>query len=507
MKKAVLYARVSTDAQEKEGTIESQVFELKRQIAAASHVLVREYKDDGHTGTLLDRPALNQLRADLKADLFDTVYFLAADRIARAVAYQTIIVDELLKHGKQIIINGKDYEQNPENKLTLTMLGAFAEYERAKIMERMTRGRLHRLRMGEMSSNGHRIYGYHYVKKSPAAPATLVINEEQAAIVRLIFEMFASGDFGLVNITRFLEEHRVPTCTGRPQWKRDQIKFMLKNETYTGTRYYNRLTAAKDGNREGKHVVRGKWVIRDPAEWIAVQVPAIVSRELFDEVQERLRRHEGRYCKPITRYLLGGLVQCGVCGSACSSSRRYHKVVQPSGKVSVYHRAIYRCNRQAQENMHHRARIERCTNSRIGTHILEDKVFEMIRETMLDPARLRGCIDAGGGLDDRKIARRLARVAENIGAAEDDRRRLIDRYAAREIGGEEYIAANRALDAELERLGREKAALAAARCDLRSKRTLWTRVSGNSAQPRTPGCWPARISTPSGSSSWVTSKR
>jgi len=141
----------------------------------------------------------------LKADLFDTVYFLAADRIARAVAYQTIIVDELLKHGKQIIINGKDYEQNPENKLTLTMLGAFAEYERAKIMERMTRGRLHRLRMGEMSSNGHRIYGYHYVKKSPAAPATLVINEQQAAIVRLIFEMFASGDFGLVNITRFLE--------------------------------------------------------------------------------------------------------------------------------------------------------------------------------------------------------------------------------------------------------------------------------------------------------------
>jgi DNA invertase Pin-like site-specific DNA recombinase len=61
-------------------------------------------------------------------------------------------VDELLKHRKQIIINGKDYEQNPENKLTLTMLGAFAEYERAKIMERMTRGRLHRLRMGEMSS-------------------------------------------------------------------------------------------------------------------------------------------------------------------------------------------------------------------------------------------------------------------------------------------------------------------------------------------------------------------
>jgi DNA invertase Pin-like site-specific DNA recombinase len=64
--------------------------------------------------------------------------------------------------------------------LTLTMLSAFSEYERAKFIERTTRGRLHRLRMGEMSSNGHRIYGYHYVKKTPTAPAALVINEERA---------------------------------------------------------------------------------------------------------------------------------------------------------------------------------------------------------------------------------------------------------------------------------------------------------------------------------------
>jgi hypothetical protein len=55
--------------------------------------------------------------------------------------------------------------------------------------------------MGEMSSNGHRIYGYHYAKKTPTVPATLVINEDQAAIVRSIFEMFASGDFGLVTAT------------------------------------------------------------------------------------------------------------------------------------------------------------------------------------------------------------------------------------------------------------------------------------------------------------------
>src|SRR5712691_1424599 len=135
MTKAALYARVSTDAQQKEGTIESQIVELKRQITAAGHVLVKEYIDNGYSGTLLDRPALEQLRQDAKTDVFDAIYFLCADRIAREVAYQTIIVDELMKHGKQIVINGKDYIENPENKLTLTMLGAFAEFERAKIME------------------------------------------------------------------------------------------------------------------------------------------------------------------------------------------------------------------------------------------------------------------------------------------------------------------------------------------------------------------------------------
>jgi site-specific DNA recombinase len=106
MTRAVLYARVSTDLQQKEGTIESQVATLRRQIADAGHELVKEYIDDGYSGTLLVRPALDELRADLKTGLFDAVYFLAADRIARDVAYQRIIVGELVKYGKQIVING-----------------------------------------------------------------------------------------------------------------------------------------------------------------------------------------------------------------------------------------------------------------------------------------------------------------------------------------------------------------------------------------------------------------
>jgi DNA invertase Pin-like site-specific DNA recombinase len=154
MKRAALYARVSGDLQAKEGTIESQILALKKQVAAAGRTLVREYIDNGFSGPRLDRPALDQMRNDLKTNLFDVIYFLDADRIAREVTIQTIIIEEILKHRKQLVINGKDYEKNPENKFTLTVLGAVAELERAKIIERVTRGKQLKLRQGQLLGCG-----------------------------------------------------------------------------------------------------------------------------------------------------------------------------------------------------------------------------------------------------------------------------------------------------------------------------------------------------------------
>jgi site-specific DNA recombinase len=125
---------------------------------------------------------------------------------------------------------GQDYVNNPENKFTVTVLGAVAELDRAKIIERTTRGRLHRLRMGELSSTGHRIFGYDYVKKTPTSPGALVINEEQAAVVRSIFEMFASGNFDLVTISRCLE--RTPRCDRHGT----QVKLIHRDAAYVRSR-------------------------------------------------------------------------------------------------------------------------------------------------------------------------------------------------------------------------------------------------------------------------------
>jgi site-specific DNA recombinase len=378
------------------------------------------------------------------------------------VAYQTIIVGELLKHHKQIIINGKDYVHNPENKFALTILGAVAELERAKIMERLTRGKLHRLRQGQVVSQGHCIYGYDYVRKFPLSPPALVINEQEASTVRLIFEMYAEGTAGPDRIARLLEERRIPTRKGNKLWLATQIKSMLSNHTYTGVRYYNRMTSVKDAPDGKSTSKRGTLVYRDRSEWIGVKVPAIVCQEVFDKAQERLREGRERYRQPAVHYLLSGMIECGECGWGFSSYRRYIRKKLLSGKRRIHHKAAYKCNRRAKEAMHSPALIQRCRNPEIQTHMLEAKVFEMIREVMLDPLKLRECMDFfrdDSRPDRSNIQGQLTRIQNRATTIEAEKKRLIDLYAADELSEGAYVDGNVALDQELHRLTARRAAL------------------------------------------------
>jgi site-specific DNA recombinase len=168
------------------------------------------------------------------------------------------------------------------------MLGAIAEFERAKIIERTTRGKLHRLRQGQLVSPGHCTYGYAYVRKSAVSPPALVINEREAAIVRSVFEMYVGSTAGPHRISRLLEEQGVLTRRGKPLWRAGQIRRMLVNHTYTGIRYYNRMTSVKDSPDAKRKTKRGTIVYRDRSEWIGVKVPAIVCQEVFDKAQERM---------------------------------------------------------------------------------------------------------------------------------------------------------------------------------------------------------------------------
>jgi site-specific DNA recombinase len=450
--KAALYARVSTERQREEATIESQLYELKRQIAGAGHTLVKEYIDDGHSGAYLDRPALEELRKALKTDTFDVVYFLCADRIARDAIHQNIIIGEFILAKKRIVISGKDYEENPENRFALQVLGAVAEFERAKITERMMRGKLHRLRSGILCA-GASIYGYTYVRKTPTSQPALVINEEQAAIVRFMFETYATTPISTAGIARVLEERGVKTYHGGRLWERGRIIQMLKNPTYTGVRYLNTMAVVHEPTRTTK---TKKFVRRNPDEWLAFKVPAIVSQELFDKVQERLRLVHSRYRKLPETALLSGHVRCADCGRSYRHGYTHARYRLRTGGTATREAGQYWCSKRREDSNHHVSNRGRWRNTGVATTMLDHTVVNLIRDNMLDPEKLAACIEGG---TDNTPPPELGRIAHDINALNEKRRRTYDAYGKEQITAEVYIEASRSIDESIVRLRKEKEAV------------------------------------------------
>jgi hypothetical protein len=290
----------------------------------------------------------------------------------------------------------------------------------------------------------------------------LAVNEREATIVRSIFEMYASGTAGPYRIPRLLEERGIPTRKGKTLWRACQVRYMLKNHTYAGIRYFNTMTYVQEELGDHRAARRPRTIYRDRSEWIGVAVPAIVSPELFNAVQERLRQTERRYRHPLTHHLLGGLVQCGECGAGYSSYRRYVTKELVIRKRRVYHKAAYKCNWRTSQHMHARALIQRCHNPEIATHLLDEKVLEMIRYSLLDPVSLRACMDharVADRMDYRDAQRQFRRIEKRIAAVECEKQRLIDRYASEQLSEEPYVDGNVSLDGELQRLKLKRSTL------------------------------------------------
>jgi DNA invertase Pin-like site-specific DNA recombinase len=462
MKKAVLYARVSSDLQKKERTIESQIAVLKSQIKEAGDVLVKEYIDDGYSGARLDRPALDELRRDLKIPLFDSIYFLNTDRIARDVTYQIIIISEILKQRKQLIINGRDYVENPENKFTLTVLGAVAELERAKIIERASRGRQQRLSQGYLLGCGNNLYGYDYHRRTPFSPPGMTVNEIEAQVVRHVFAEYAQGGIGMPQITRRLEDLKAPTKKGRGLWRISTIKQMLRNETYTGVRYFNTMRRVREyvNPLADTSAPPRRFVKTSRNDWVGIPVPIIISRELFDKVQERLEWNRTRYRHPKQVQLLSTLIRCGSCGGSFFAYRRYRTADLKTRPRYVRHTVAYRCNWRRRQRIHSATTdIVRCQSKEIRAELLEAKIFEMIETVMIEPNKLRknmAFFTEDGRAAAPRRARKLERLSAQLLDVEDRKKRIIEVYASGDLSRDAYIAKSRAYDAEAIELRRQR---------------------------------------------------
>ena len=314
-----IYARVSTEESAHRGySIAHQIDEAKKK-AGTDDVLI--YTDEGYSGEFLERPGLEKLRNDVRKGIIDTVIVYDPDRLARNLMHQLLIDDEFRKNGVDLQFVNGDYADTPEGKLFFSMRGAISEFEKAKIRERTMAGRIRKAKEGKVVKDD-KVYGYDYDKKT----GKMIINEQEAEIVRFIFDSFTKPDSrfkGVNGIAKYLTEKQIPTKTGKTKWHRQVVRQILMNETYTGKRPQNKWnTEGMLANKYKKDKVPMR--LRPKEEWIYVDVPAIISKEQFQQAQQLLEQSRRRYAKQAKRrYLLSGLVRCAQCGNTMTG--RYAK--------------------------------------------------------------------------------------------------------------------------------------------------------------------------------------
>jgi site-specific DNA recombinase len=419
--RAALYARVSTERQADRGTIGSQLALLREHIATAGDELVGEYVDDGQSGARLDRPGLDALRDAAEAGLIERVWVLSPDRLARAYAYQVLVLDELDRLGVTVAFTDSPglAADDPQATLLTQVQGVIAEYEKAKIAERYRRGKLFRARAGEIVT-WKASYGYRRIPRSAATGrAHHEVYEPEAAVVRRIFTDRTAG-ITVREICRRLNADGVPSPTGNPTWGHSTLSRLLRNEAYIGRVYYNRTESVPD--RRPTH--RNRVVPRDRDEWIPIECPRIISDELFQaasRVATDNTKWSPRRAEP-GQWLLKGLVKCGACGVGTNC----HKM---RGRNGTWHRYYYCRNH---DPLRAGGEQHRCPERNIRADALDTFVFDHIRAAITRPDQLLAGEQAVTLRtpipDDELLTAELARLDRKIDAADTERRRLIDLY-------------------------------------------------------------------------------
>jgi site-specific DNA recombinase len=340
MKMAAIYARVSSEQQREERTVASQTAALIEFAKARSLEVPSEwvFEDEGFSGATLERPGLEHVR-DLAAEgQIQAVLVYSPDRLSRKYAYQILLIEELAKNGVETLFVNAPQGTSAEDQLLVQFQGMIAEYERAQILERSRRGKRHRAQSGEISVLSGAPYGYRYIRKTDEAPASYQVIDEEAQIVRRVYEMYTVAGLSIGEIARRLNAQDIPTRRKSSRWERSVVWGMLRNPAYRGTASFGKTRVAGRVRVTRALRRRADFVSSDCGgherphdEWIEIPVPALVSEESFGRAQELLHKnkiHSRR--RTITPSIVQGLVSCQKCGYAFSrtstrtSARKIH---------------------------------------------------------------------------------------------------------------------------------------------------------------------------------------
>ncbi len=304
MKRAAAYARVSTNKQS-DTSIETQ-FEVIENFASNGGIkIVAKYSDKITASGEKERPAFSQMIEDALTKKFDMILVYKYDRFIRDEIEDQRLMKELEKKNVFVISCSERIDTStPAGRLQRWIISGinrfYIENLRQEIYDKTTKVAEKGYYLGGKVPFG---FALKEVKDPEAARnrKIFVINESEAAVVRKIFQMFASGH-SYREIIRYLNDRNIRTRKGG-KWTTGTISDMLKNEKYAGIYVYRK------GTKKKPHVKREDTIK------VVGGCPAIVEQSIFEKARERLEKGKRQYTKPKTTALCRGIVFCGVCGA------------------------------------------------------------------------------------------------------------------------------------------------------------------------------------------------
>ncbi len=392
--KTAIYTRVSTDNQEREGTsLQTQLENCLTYCQDKGYDVSYRFSE-AYSGLCLERPELDKLRELVRAERIDVVVCYCLDRISRNATHGVILRDELDKHHVMLESVTEDIDKTPLGEAITYLRITFSQIEAEKIRERTMRGKLAKVREGQLPHGcGIGLYGYNWDTKTKKR----IPNSFEAPVAVKIFTMMAEGPT-VTGIARTLNEEGIRTKTGNgKRWCRQTIERMITNKSYIGVTTY--LSTELPGI-----------------------TPPIIDTELFEQANESLKHNkELRKGRPKQPYLLTGHIVCGKCGKPLVGTR-----IRETG--------YYRCS-GAKKNEY---QAKSCNAYRIRSNVIDAAVWQKVAEAIMEPDLLlhevRSQIECEQKQDNRaELDKEITKLNRKMKSYISDERSLLSLFRHREI--------------------------------------------------------------------------
>lgn len=442
--KVYTYTRVSTAMQIDGYSLDAQKSRMKAFADYNGYEIVGEYEDAGKSGKSIEgRLQFNQMMEDIKSGKDSVSYVLVfkLSRFGRNAADVLSTLQVMQDFGVNLICveDGIDSSKDA-GKLMISVLSAVAEIERENIRVQTMEGRIQKAREGKWNG-GFAPYGYKLVN------GELVINEEEAEAIRVIFDQYVNTNTGANGIAKYLEDHgihKIIRQNGKtPLFDASLIRKILKNPVYCGKIAYGRRKMEKiHGTRNDYHLVeQDNFLLSD-----GVHEP-IVSEELWQSAQIKLLSQAKKYehvniGKDTKVHLLSGIVKCPVCGAGMYGNKSVkHKKDGTKYKDFFY----YGCKHR---NMN---RGYKCDyKKQINEELLDNSVSEIIIKLVSNPKFASMMQDKiNMQVDTTAIEQELANYEKQLRQAYGVKSKLIEEIDSLDPDDRHYINRKADLDNRL----------------------------------------------------------